>query len=223
MDDVELHDLTAAYALDALDPHEVEEYEAHLATCERCRAELAQFAPTTAALAYAVTPKDPPAELRDRILAAARADRPNVVPLRPRAARAGTRALVAVAAVAACAAVGLGIWNVSLHNRLDHAQQQALRSLPLSGATGSAIVGPGGHASLVVAHLQAAPSGKTYEAWVMRGTSAAPAGLFRGGSQTTVVPLSRRVPPGSRVGVTLEPAGGSAQPTGTPLITSATV
>ena len=37
-----LHDLTAAYALDALDSDEAREYEAHLARCEQCRAERLQ-------------------------------------------------------------------------------------------------------------------------------------------------------------------------------------
>jgi anti-sigma-K factor RskA len=219
MDDVELHDLTAAYALDALDEREVEAYEAHLATCERCREELASFASTSAALAYASPPKEPPLELRDRILSAARADRPNVVPLQPRRARYGTRALAAVAAVAACAAVGLGVWNVTLHRDLGRANQ----ALPLTGAPGSVVVGSGGRGTLVVAHLPAAPSGKTYEAWVMRGSAASPAGLFAGGAPTTIVRLSRPVPSGTRVGVTVEPAGGSPQPTRKPFITSATV
>src|SRR5271154_7099073 len=104
MDPDELHELTAAYALDARDADELETYERHLAGCESCRDELARIAPATAALAYAVPPKAPPAELRERILSAARAERANVVPLRPR----GSRAVVAVAAVAACVAVGLG-------------------------------------------------------------------------------------------------------------------
>src|SRR5207253_6326006 len=38
-----LHDLTAAYALDALDEPERREYEAHLARCEQCRDELASL------------------------------------------------------------------------------------------------------------------------------------------------------------------------------------
>jgi anti-sigma-K factor RskA len=47
--------------------------------------------------------------------------------------------------------------------------------------------------------------------------------LFRGGEKTVVVQLGRRVSPGAIVGVTVEPAGGSAQPTTQPIITSATV
>ena len=43
MADEPIHDLTAAYALDALDAHDEERYEEHLATCERCREELAEL------------------------------------------------------------------------------------------------------------------------------------------------------------------------------------
>ena len=38
-----LHDLTAAYALDALDADDARAYEAHLAHCDRCRDELASL------------------------------------------------------------------------------------------------------------------------------------------------------------------------------------
>ena len=110
MDDT-LHDLSAAYALDALDADEREAYEEHLAGCASCREDVAAFSATAAELAFAVEPGTPPPALRGRILDAARAERPNVVPLRPRWAAP----VAAVAAVAACVAVGLGIWNVSLH------------------------------------------------------------------------------------------------------------
>ena len=32
-----IHELSAAYALDALDPAEEREFEQHLRTCEQCR------------------------------------------------------------------------------------------------------------------------------------------------------------------------------------------
>ena len=103
---MDLHDLTAAYALDALDADETLAYEAHLAQCERCREELASFSESATSLAWAVDAPAPPVALRDRILVAAAAERVNVVPLpvrRPWLVRGAS----AVAAVAACAAVGL--------------------------------------------------------------------------------------------------------------------
>src|SRR5579871_1305450 len=103
-DDDRAHDLTAAYALDALDPEEREAFEAHLAQCERCRDEVAELSSAASSRAFGLEPVEPPPALRGRILDAARAERPNVVPLRPRGTRTLT-AVAAVAAVAACVAV----------------------------------------------------------------------------------------------------------------------
>jgi len=218
MGDDAVHDLTAAYALDALEPDEARGYEEHLAGCERCREELASLQGAAGALAYAAPPARPPEELRGSILAAARAERPNVVPLRP---RSSTRLLAIVAAVAACAVVGLAVWNVSLHNRLDRAQE-ALRGVPLTGAKGSVVVSNGSGA-LVVSDLGPAPAGKTYQAWVIKGGRASSAGTFAGGGRTIVFRLTRPLPAGAVVAVTLEPSGGVQQPTQKPIITSAPV
>src|SRR5204862_5350511 len=98
MESIDIHDLTTAYALDALSPDEAREYEEHLATCERCRRELAELSSVAGTLAFGVESPPPPPALRDRILVAARAERDNVVPLRPRWTLAA-KAVTAVAAV----------------------------------------------------------------------------------------------------------------------------
>jgi hypothetical protein len=97
-----------------------------------------------------------------------------------------------------------------------------LRAVPLEGANGSVVVGSGGNGVLVLSGLEQAPSGKTYEAWVVHEGAASPAGLFRGGD-TTIVRLERPLPDGAIVAVTLEQAGGAEQPTSPPFITSAPV
>jgi len=219
MDPETLHELTPAYVLDALDPSDLEAFEEHLATCERCREGVAELSGAAGALAYAVPPVSPPPALRARILEAARAERPNVVPLRPRWAMPAA----AAAAIAACAAIGLGVWDVSLHDRLDGAHDQALLRIPISGASGSVVVASGGSGALVLSNLAAAPAGKTYEAWVTRGRAVSAAGLFRGGAATTIVALSRPLVAGSQVAVTVEPAGGTPAPTRTPFIVSGPV
>jgi anti-sigma-K factor RskA len=215
MEDELIHDLAPAYALDALDPEEERAFERHLAGCPQCRETVAELSETATALAFAALAAAPPPALRGRIAAAVEAERSNVVPLRPRWAAAA----VAVAAVAACVAVGLGIWGAHLHSELHSPSQ--LRALPMTGARGSVVVGRGGAAALVVAGLDAAPAGKTYELWVLRGAAARPAGLFAGGAGTTTVRLRAPVSGGDRVGVTIEPAGGSKRPTSAPLFTSA--
>src|SRR5437763_405481 len=95
MESLTVHDLTAAYALDALDAAEAREYETHLATCADCQADLAQLGGAASALSFAVESPAPPEALRRRIIEAARTERGNVVPLRPR----WTGAIVAKGAV----------------------------------------------------------------------------------------------------------------------------
>jgi anti-sigma-K factor RskA len=214
-----IHELTAGYALHALAPEDEREYVAHLAHCERCRGELAGFSETAAALALAVPPLEPPPGLRRKILATARAERPNVVPLRPRWAR--PRLLAGLAAAAACAAIGLAVWNVILQHQLG-AARSTLQAIGIRGANGSLVVGADGQATLVISGLHRAQTGKTYEAWVIENGVPKPAGLFEGGT-TSVVELSRRVPKGAIVAVTLERAGGARKPTTTPLVVSARV
>ena len=220
-----LHDLTAAYALDALDPEDVREYEEHLARCERCREELASLSEAAGALAYATEAPAPPPELRARILQQARNGRPNVVPLRPRWAVP----VAAVAAVAACAAIGLGIWASSLSNKLDRrndalaAQERVARILAQPGAQtiafdrGTLVVTRNGEGALVLRKLERARSGETYEAWVANGGAPQRAGLFNGGD-VVAVPLERPVPNGALVMVTLERAGGVDAPTSQPFV-----
>ena len=220
MGDDAFHDLTAAYALDALEPGEARGYEQHLARCERCREELVALQGAAGALAYAAPSARPPEALRGRILAAARAEGPNNLRFLDTYRRRSVGFAV-VAAAAACAVVGLAVWNVSLHNRLDRAQE-ALRGVPLTGARGSVVVS-GGNGALVVSDLAPAPAGKTYEAWVIKDGRASPAGTFTGGGRTIVLRLTRALPAGAIVAVTLERAGGAAQPTRKPFITSAPV
>jgi anti-sigma factor RsiW len=217
-----IHELTAAYALDALDEAEERQYEDHLARCPRCREELASLGETAAALAYAADGPAPPPTLRTRILEQARSERPNVVPLRRRATWIATTA----AAAAACAALGLGLWAASLSRSLDRERGRqasvvavlgdpAARRLVLSSGHGSLVVGSTGRAVLLVSGLDPAPSGKVYEAWVVQGGAPEPAGTFRGGRTPTL--LTKPVPAGAKVLVTEERAPGVDQPKGTPL------
>jgi anti-sigma-K factor RskA len=220
-----LHDLTAAYALDALDPEDAHRYEAHLARCGRCQDELAALSESASALAYATDAPVPPADLRSGILELAKSERPNVVPLRPR----WVKPLAAIAAVAACLAVGLGLWANSLSNKLDRREAELKRqqqvaqilaqpgSRKISFARGTLVVGPNGAGALVLNKLAPAGAGRTYEAWVADHGAPQPAGLFDGGTAVSV-PLERPVALGATVMVTEERQGGSATPTQSPFV-----
>lgn len=97
------------------------------------------------------------------------------------------------------------------------AQPGATR-LPVVGAEERLllIVGVEGDAVLVVSRLERAPAGKTYEIWVISKGTPSPAGLFQGG-RDAVVPLTRVVPKGATVALTLERLGGSPRPTSQPI------
>jgi anti-sigma-K factor RskA len=224
MDADALHELTAAYALDALDERETAAYESHLARCERCREQLNEFREAAAALAYAVEAPKPAPELRDRILVQAVSERPNVVPLRPR----WRSVQGAVAALAACAALGFGLWSASLSRSLEsecQANEQFARSVailadpdarrvPLSGDYGTLVVRNTGEAALVMRRLPEAPVGKTYEAWVIERGRPKPAGLFEGGPGARTLVLEQPVPAGAVVAATIEDEGGVQLPEG---------
>jgi anti-sigma-K factor RskA len=196
------HGLTAAYALDALDADEAEAYERHLGQCEECREQLAELNEAAASLAFGTVAPAPPARLRASILDAAAAERTNVVPLLRR--RWVSRGLAVAAAAVACIVVGL----VVAHN-----QSGPTRSFTL-------MVNPNRTAALHIEGLSAAPSGKTYEAWIIpAGHSPRPAGLFSTGENATVH-LRGTVPKHAVVAVTVEPAGGSKQPTRTPFFST---
>ena len=72
---------------------------------------------------------------------------------------------------------------------------------------------------MIVDGLAPAPPGKTYEVWVIMGTTPTRAGLFHGGGRS-VVGVDGTVVKDAVVAVTLEPAGGVDAPTTTPLVAS---
>ena len=209
-----IHERVAAYALDALDDSEQREFEEHLASCEQCRAELEGLRDAAVALAYVPEGPAPSPALRDRLLERVHEDRrSNVVPLRRRYT---LPAVATFAVAAAAAAIVLGLWGSSLSSSLDN-KKTALRVLttgkhiPMGTAT-QVVVDSDGQA-VVVSNLGHAPAGKTYELWVIQGDNVRSAGLFAQGKTGSPILLSRRVPKGAHVGLSIERSGGVEQPT----------
>ena len=64
----DLHALTGAYALGALDSHETAPFEAYLAESDEARMEVAELSATALLLGMATRPVTPPAELKSRIM-----------------------------------------------------------------------------------------------------------------------------------------------------------
>jgi anti-sigma factor RsiW len=231
-----IHELTAGYALDALEPGERRAYEEHLESCARCQEELEAFWETTSSLALAASGPAPPAELRERILASARAEPQNVVPFEARRRSRVAPALGAVAAVAAAVALGIGIWASQLSDDLDETRaalerQRAAaevladpnaRTVALVAGEGRLVVGAEGQGVLVLDRLDPAPAGKTYMAWIVEGDTPVAAGAFPGRDERDVVGLEGSVDEGDVVAVTVE-KGLVAAPSTEPIVTSARV
>ena len=238
--DADMHELAAAYALDALDDEERRAFEAHLDACALCRGEVASFGDAVLALAAGAAGDDAPAPaagLRERILDAARVEPPNVVPIAvARERRRGTaaflqpRVLAPALTVAAAAAVALGIWGAGVSGSLDReraarrADASALAAFSDPAAArgvvqNASLVVARGRGALSVAKLPPAPAGKTYQAWVIPpGEAPIPAGLFDARGGRAVIVLGPTVGPGAIVAITLERAGGAATPTTKPLL-----
>jgi anti-sigma factor RsiW len=195
-----------AYVLDALPAEEAAAFEAHLASCPACQAEVAELREVVGVLPLALTPVAPPASLRDRISRAIEEDMaqepiltalPGGAPKRPQRRRFRVlEAFLALAAVAVIAA--LGLWNVHLQNRIN--QQQAAVNLqqlvsnalnhrdavypvaPTTSAAGASayVVQPRGRRSayLIVKDLPKPPAHKLYQIWLMRAGVPTSAGTF---------------------------------------------
>ena len=223
----DLHVLTGSYALDAISDAECEEFERHLQHCPACAAEVRGMRETAVRLARARAVA-PPARMEQRVLAATYRTR-QLPPLprdQIRATRAFPRRLAVLAAAASvAAAVALGVTQLSAQHHLDRARETAIARVVTApdarvetaraSAGGSVTVVTSGalHEAVVsTTGMAALPSGRAYQVWVMSPSGARSAGLLHGTSL-----LASAVRPGDRIGITVEPARGSARPTTSPV------
>lgn len=219
-------DLLAAVALGAATPDEARRVETHAGTCAICREELDGLRAATAALAAEVPQREPRPELRDRVLAAARAEprgageAPAAAPP-PRRRRLPSLALgrpwVAVAAVLAAAVVALISWNVILQRGdREHVTDIALRGGPSApGVRGQVLVlNERGTAVVRLSNLPPAGEGRAYELWAIRGGRPVSAGFMaRSGAQGAVA-ATDDLEGVTALAVTPEPTGNTSAPTG---------
>jgi anti-sigma-K factor RskA len=232
----DLHHLSGAYALDALDADERVAFEAHYPACEICAREVAEYRETATMLA-AATAVEPPTDVRRRVLAEIATTRQispmvpdRVVDLaerrRDRTRRAG---FLAVAAAAIVAIVGFASVLLSTDSGDE---LEAVIAAPdaviatLDGDDGSFQLvwsAERDQVGLIGAGLPDAGPGQAYALWFLLDEGVAPAGLFTpddDGVVRSVIDVDDLA--GNGFGVTIEPEGGSDQPT-TPVIYSATL
>ncbi len=237
-------DLAGAYALGAVDAADREAFERHLPTCAECQQLVADARLVAEAMPHMLTPVEPPAALRNRIMMAAspaRAAFPTAwlaIAAALLAAVAGTFAWtqyqqVATSQVAAAQSQAqvetLQAQLSALQGQADSARQAIdilaaddlarveLKGQPASPlSTGRAYWSPTRGLLFSAVNLPALPQGRVYQLWYV--TAAAPV------SAALVTPdaagrytLIARAPAGvapTAFAVTIEPAGGLPAPSG---------
>ncbi len=238
-------DDAAALALGTLSPAEAERVRAHIESCEACRAEYQALAPLVAAIATPEADlAEPSPLLRERIMAQV-APGAKVRSL-PRNTRAPAWPLYLVTAASFVAAL-ISTFNlaatrenmsqmktqvVALQHRVDsltHSLQSAqMAAVDLTSADATRL--PVHHGEIVMRHgrmylamhdMPMPPRGHVYQAWVMPrgGKKIEPSSTFmpdRDG--VAVVPIAEHNADSmTEVAVSVEPVGGSKQPTTKPM------
>jgi anti-sigma-K factor RskA len=232
----DIHALSGAYAMDAVDDLERARFEQHLAICAECQAEVASLREATGVLSE-TTLAEPPAELRVRVLAEIATVRPLPPLSTPVAApdearrRPGRFRLVALAAAAAVlAAVGVGVvtqpWADDTSQAPPSAAELVLTasdakstSLDFDGGAKATVTHSDsvGEAVIVTEKMPPPPKGMVYQLWLDQpGTGMVSAGVMPIEADQTVM-LEGDAATAKAAGITIEPAGGSPHPTTDPI------
>ncbi len=227
----ELLDGVAAYALGVLPPAQAADVIEHLRTCESCRAEYGLLRPAVTAVALSAeacadaTTGAAGARplLKARVMKQVREDAARrSAPARARAPRVWP----AYFATAACLAIALltGLAYVSLDARMA-AQQQMVADMTSAGSqrhpfAGGEVLMNGERIYIMMHDMPSPPSGHVYQAWtVAKGAKGvAPSSTFmpaNGGSGMVRLPAQATTL--AAVAVSVEPEGGSQQPTTKPI------
>ncbi|GAA5533061.1 anti-sigma factor domain-containing protein [Deinococcus aluminii] len=205
-------DQLTAYALGILPPEEEARVQAALESSPELRAQLRADREALTALAEALPVVDPPAGAEDRLLARVAAERRAApTPLPP--SRPTSWLLLAALGLAAALALAF-----VLRPPADPLQRYA----GIPGATTRAVTASGGPVGQLVrmpdgrAYLylnRPAEAGRVYQMWQMQAGVPVSLGVFDG--QGFLLP---GLPPGATIAVSVEPPGGSPQPTTTPIL-----
>lgn len=253
MTEPNIHALTGAYVLDALEPAQVAEFEAHLEGCPECRQEVDTLTMTVTRLGGS-TAHEPPADLLRAVMAQVRStpqlppvvDRPAAAPPArgdahgapqtsdPHLGRMSLRrrwpALATAAAVViAVAAGGTVVYRDHEADRAYAAMQsEVMRILSAPDAVthdldlGATHVVTSTEMSKAAVMGEEVPmpdgSGMVYQVWMVHADgSAAPGPTFMPHSGEVMAVVVGDLSTVTELTVTVEPDGGSTEPTGDPL------
>jgi len=234
-----IDELAAAYVLGGVDADEERSISAHLETCDQPHAEVRDLIGAGSVLAAGAEPVRPSSQLRERLMATVAATPQDHRPILEQAPAneptAETQTSIpwwrrvaspmAVAAVALAAAIGLGVWNVSLGQQIAE-RDEALRAIAgadvvhqVVGSAGSGLLlDDGGTAIFVAEELADLPSGSLYELWLI-GSDGVPVavGTAADAGGVTLVTLEQGIGDATTFAITVETERVAA-PTGDPVL-----
>jgi anti-sigma-K factor RskA len=238
----DIHTLGGAYALDAVDDLERAAFDRHLAECETCAVEVAEYRETVTRLADGAWSVPPP-RMREQVLTRAAAT-PQLPPHGHRRVATSPvsrwRRLAAAAAVIGVLGAGAAATTYAVQEqrladqrvaaataqqRADRIQEvlaapdAALRAGELTGGGRVTVVVSDSVDAGVVVLADAPPPGpeRAYQLWVLQGTTPISVGLLAAG-QSQATELIEGVRGRDAFAVSLEPASGSPVPSTTPLV-----
>lgn len=237
----DIHALTGAYALNAIPELERAAFERHLAECDACAQEVAELQATAARLGGAVA-EAPPPELKAAVMAKIGNIR-QLPPIGSDGAAAPARArnpwpvrvLGMAAAVLLVVSVSMGVVLYRTQSDLEATQARAAAmSEILSAGDAKVITGSAGELSGTVVYsrergdvlllangVPAAPEGKDYQVWLMGGdTPFHSVGLITDAAdgRVLITDATGEVATATNIGITIEPDGGSAEPSTAPIM-----
>jgi hypothetical protein len=228
----DIHALSGAYAVDAVDDIDRAQFERHLAECPACTAEVRSLREAAALLAE-TTATAPSAELRDRVLAGISTVRPlppvvaeeteatsgTVTALEPRRRR---RVVTFLAAAAAAVAIGTGVVVQLSDDKPESQYSQVLEAgdaqritVELGDATATMVRSEKlDMAVLRTEDMPDAPAGQAYALWLKHDGVMVPAGMMPKGPDHEVV-LSGDAASATAAAISIEDAGDEpTEPTG---------
>ena len=216
-----MHDLTGAYVLGAVEPDERERFEAHLAVCEACRAEVEDLRVAAEALPAGVPQVQPPPSLRANLMSIVEGEAELLAAAGPSADRPPARRrwwqrpqlLAPLATGLAGVVLALTVFSGEDFQTIEAAQ------VPLGSDVRMHVHEQ--HSTLVAEDLPEPPRGRVYQVWLKwPGRPPEPTrALFRPGPEGTAsVDVPGSMDGIENVYVTDEPMGGSDEPTRQPII-----
>lgn len=222
-------DLLPAYLLGGLDADEAHRVDEHLLSCWVCRAELGAFHSVTKQLALSAPDATPSPDLKDRLMQRVRTAQPQIsVPVRASRWLRAERLLPVWGLTSFFLILALTLFNLSLWVRLNRLEfvtaPGGMRAIPLQAsgaapqASGFVLIGEDGrNGALVVDRLPPLDPAWQYQLWLIRDghrTSGAVFSTDEMGYRGLQIEAPDSLFEYSAVDISIEPAGGSPQPTG---------